>query len=38
MIDQYAICYTFALCNAIWASAWIMVTYLKLKDLNERTS
>ena len=31
MIDEYVICYTIALCNAIWASAWVMVTWLRLK-------
>lgn len=29
MIDEYAICYTIALCNAIWAAAWVMVTWLR---------
>jgi hypothetical protein len=32
MIDEYVICYTIALCNAIWAVAWVIVTSLRLKE------
>ena len=34
MIDEYVICYTIALCNAIWATAWVIVTWLRLKFTN----